>query len=614
MKITGKMLGATSALFMLCAGSAFAQDADDFGGDSFGDDSFGGFEDSSEPVLTWNGEAGASARAWIQGENENESGYTSFYDVSHSRTEANAYAKLDISYSGSSTDLNGRLKFDAATIKDHPEDIIEEVSARGYFGNWQIEAGKIKNVWGKGDKIHVLDNFNANDYTDFIFPDYIDRRLAEPMAKISYASPYSNDSLSDLKFEGIYTPMMTADRFAGEDSILYPYAQQKLTNIVTGIVKHNAAIDLKDALAASEYDDIVDGLQDMSSFSSDGLYEDNIKTLKYGQAGARFTGTFSGIDFGVSYYYGHYKQPSANLGAYIDSVKTGITNATTKYVTEGLTEYSENGSSDFWTAHGAAITQIVTERYGTEITQKVMTDYGAAIQNGTMTQEQATMLVAKDYIPDIAKEYAAAHAQEWYEDGTITVTDKYELPSLNYDQLQVFGLEAAFVLWKFNTRWEFAYNLTEDTAGDNPWIHNNSIGWVAGFDMDLPIHNLNINVQEQGSYVLKNNKVEDGAYAEYDVDYNSDGKYTRNKIIVNISDKWLNEKLTTECTTIYAFETEEWCVQPKISYNVVDGLTFTASGAYIYSNNENGEFYNFTAWDTENHNAAFVQLAAKYQF
>jgi len=178
----------------------------------------------------------------------------------------------------------------------------------------------------------------------------------------------------------------------------------------------------------------------------------------------------------------------------------------------------------------------------------------------------------------------------------------------------VFGLEAAFVLWKFNTRWEFAYNLTEDTAGDNPWIHNNSIGWVAGFDMDLPIHNLNINVQEQGSYVLKNNKVEDGAYAEYDVDYNSDGKYTRNKIIVNISDKWLNEKLTTECTTIYAFETEEWCVQPKISYNVVDGLTFTASGAYIYSNNENGEFYNFTAWDTENHNAAFVQLAAKYQF
>ena len=600
MKITGKMLGATSALFMLCAGSAFAQDADDFGGDSFGDDSFGGFEDSSEPVLTWNGEAGASARAWIRGENKNESGYTSFYDVSHSPTEANAYAKLDISYSGSSTDLNGRLKFDAATIKDHPEDIIEEVSARGYFGNWQIEAGKIKNVWGKGDKIHVLDNFNANDYTDFIFPDYIDRRLAEPMAKIAYASPYSNDSLSDLKFEGIYTPMMTADRFASEDSLLYPYAQQKLTNTVTEIVKHNAAIDLKDALAASEYDDIVDGLQDMSSFSSDGLYEDNIKTLKYGQAGARFTGTFSGIDFGLSYYYGHYKQPSANLEAYVDSVKAGITNATTAYMTEQLTQYAK------YAAGTDSNPGAFMAKYGTEVQSYMTEKYGAAIASGAMTQAQALQAAATAV--------ATAHAEEWYKDGTITVTDKYALPSLNYDQLQVFGLEAAFVLWKFNTRWEFAYNLTEDTAGDNPWIHNNSIGWVAGFDMDLPIHNLNINVQEQGSYVLKNSKVEDGAYAEYDVDYNSDGKYTRNKIIVNISDKWLNEKLTTECTTIYAFETEEWCVQPKISYNVVDGLTFTASGAYIYSNNENGEFYNFTAWDTENHNAAFVQLAAKYQF
>ena len=601
MKITGKMLGATSALFMLCAGSAFAQDADDFGGDSFGDDSFGGFEDSSEPVLTWNGEAGASARAWIRGENENESGYTSFYDVSHSPTEANAYAKLDISYSGSSTDLNGRLKFDAATIKDHPEDIIEEVSARGYFGNWQIEAGKIKNVWGKGDIFHVLDNFYANDYTDFIFPDYIDRRLAEPMAKISYASPYSNDAISDLKFEGIYTPMMTADRFASEDSILYPYAQQKLTNIVTGILAEQS----KATYESNDSSEIVKGIMSLSSFSSDDLYEDNIKTLKYGQAGARFTGTISGIDFGASYYYGHYKQPSANVENYAiysnaDNIKAG---AWQKYYATALSQIKAG-----LTAAGM----------GTAIAAMTDEQIYAAAQAGTFGETAQAAALSETTVKGLVDTeltnngYTLANA----------------LPSLNYDQLQVFGLEAAFVLWKFNTRWEFAYNLTEDTAGDNPWVKNNSIGWVAGFDMDLPIHNLNINVQEQGSYVLKNDKIEDNTVTvgylagnpievpigTADVDYNSDGKYTRNKIIVNISDKWLNEKLTTECTTIYAFETEEWCVQPKISYNVVDGLTFTASGAYIYSNNKNGEFYNFTAWDTENHNAAFVQLAAKYQF
>ncbi|MBR4374921.1 MAG: hypothetical protein IKP49_11230 [Treponema sp.] len=588
MKITGKALGVASALLLIGTGNSFAQEFDDFGG---GDDSFSEFSETTEPSLTWGGEAGAKGRVWIQGENKNESGYTSFYDICHSPTEANAYLKLDINYAGSNTDLNGRLKFDTATIKDNPEDIIDELSARGYFGNWQIEAGKIKNVWGKGDKLHVLDNFNANDYTDFVFPDYIDRRIGEPMLKISHASPFSTDSLSDLKFEGIWTPMMTADRFASS-GLLVPNSMKTLTETVTGIVMHNTAL----AYNNQDLETVVSNLQ----FSSDDLYEDDIKTLRYGQAGARFTGTFSGIDFGVSYYYGHYKQPSANLGAYVDSVKAGITNATTAYMTEQLTQYAK------YAAGTDSNPGAFMAKYGTEVQSYMTEKYGAAISAGQISQADA--------LKASAVAIATAHAQEWYEDGTITVTDTYALPSLNYDQLQVFGLEAAFVLWKFNTRWEFAYNLTEDTAGDNPWVKNNSIAWVAGFDMDLPIHNFNINIQEQGKYILNNDKIEDGVYAEYDVDHNSDGKYTSNQLVVNISDKWLNEKLTTECTTIYVFETKEWCVQPKIAYNVIDGLTFTLSGAYIYSDNENGQFYNFTAWDTVNHNAGFVQLAAKYQF
>ena len=595
MKITGKALGVASALLLIGTGNSFAQEFDDFGG---GDDSFSEFSETTEPSLTWGGEAGAKGRVWIQGENENESGYTSFYDISHSPTEANAYLKLDINYAGSNTDLNGKLKFDTATIKDNPEDIIDELSARGYFGNWQIEAGKIKNVWGKGDKLHVLDNFNANDYTDFVFPDYIDRRIGEPMLKISHASPFSTDSLSDLKFEGIWTPMMTADRFASS-GLLVPNSMKTLTETVTGIVMHNTAL----AYNNQDLETVVSNLQ----FSSDDLYEDDIKTLRYGQAGARFTGTFSGIDFGVSYYYGHYKQPSANLGAYVDSVKAGITNAVTAYAK------SATGQAAIQTKYLEEITALTTNKYAAVYTALV----GQTVKDPA-TNEDVTIAGAAD-IQTLAShaaymEVCQNHAEEWYKDGTIKVTDTYALPSLNYDQLQVFGLEAAFVLWKFNTRWEFAYNLTEDTAGDNPWVKNNSIAWVAGFDMDLPIHNFNINIQEQGKYILNNDKIEDGVYAENDVDYNSDGKYTSNQLVVNISDKWLNEKLTTECTTIYVFETKEWCVQPKIAYNVIDGLTFTLSGAYIYSDNENGQFYNFTAWDTVNHNAGFVQLAAKYQF
>jgi hypothetical protein len=571
MKISKKVAG-TACITAMLAGAAFAQE--DFGGFEGGD--FGTFEEeSSTPTLTWNGEAGVDGRMWLDTEN----GYDKANDVANSATEADAYLKLEMNYSGENTDLNGKIKLDSASIKDNPEDVIDEFTARGYFGNWQIEAGKMKTVWGKGDKLHVLDNFNANDYTDFIFPEYIDRRIAEPMVKIAWVPSYAGDLVSNIKVEGVYTPMMTADRFATSGQLV-PYTQTALTGSVTEKVETamssyltpfvTAELTAQSVMAEAKATDFTDStkagafiskyaatlvpygldtlnpaetlesaihnyvaktksdsitaqtkaLMNASGISSDptALYADT-HNIRYGQAGLRVTGTVGSFDLGASYYYGHYKQPTVDYGK-VDS-------------------YIEN------------------------------------VINGTGVSDD----------------------------------DKF----IDYDELQVFGLEAAFLVWKFNTRWEFAYNLTRDFDGTNPYIKNNSIAWVGGFDMDLPIHNVNINIQETGKLILKNDEV-DKLGAIGDTDYNSDGKYTNNQLVINISDKWLNEKLTTECTTIYGIECKEWCVQPKVSYNVVDGLTFTARGAYIYADNANGQFYNFTAENTKHHRKAFVQLSAKYQF
>ncbi|BDC96313.1 hypothetical protein [Treponema saccharophilum] len=571
MKISKKVAG-TACITAMLAGAAFAQE--DFGGFEGGD--FGTFEEeSSTPTLTWNGEAGVDGRMWLDTEN----GYDKANDVANSATEADAYLKLEMNYSGENTDLNGKIKLDSASIKDNPEDVIDEFTARGYFGNWQIEAGKMKTVWGKGDKLHVLDNFNANDYTDFIFPEYIDRRIAEPMVKIAWVPSYAGDLVSNIKVEGVYTPMMTADRFATSGQLV-PYTQTALTGSVTKKVETamsnyltpfvTAELHAQSVMAEAKATDFTDStkagaffskykttlvpygldtlnptetlesaihnyvaktksdsitaqtkaLMNASGISSDptALYADT-HNIRYGQAGLRVTGTVGSFDLGASYYYGHYKQPTVDYGK-VDS-------------------YIEN------------------------------------VINGTGVSDD----------------------------------DKF----IDYDELQVFGLEAAFLVWKFNTRWEFAYNLTRDFDGTNPYIKNNSIAWVGGFDMDLPIHNVNINIQETGKLILKNDEV-DKLGAIGDTDYNSDGKYTNNQLVINISDKWLNEKLTTECTTIYGIECKEWCVQPKVSYNVVDGLTFTARGAYIYADNANGQFYNFTAENTKHHRKAFVQLSAKYQF
>ena len=573
----------------------------DFGGDDMG----GGFEESSVPAVTISGEVGADARAWIGAENKDTGrydtkAYESFYDFSKTLIDANAHANVELNYAGDYTDANIKFKINPSTLKKYHEDIIDEVSLGGSFkeGRFLLKAGKMKEVWGKGDKVHVLDNFNANDYTDFIFPDYIDRRIGEIMFKATVNLSWDYN----LKLEGIFTPWMTADRFA-DSGMLVPYAQTKLTDTVKSILKMQAST----TYASGDTDAIVNGIMGLSDFSTDSLYEDNIRTLKYAQGGARLTGTLGGIDWGASYYYGHYKQPSANVQRYAiysnsGSIKEG---AWTSYETAAAGQIAAaltaagQGSAIAGMTNSQIIAAAKAGSFGTEL---------QTAANSVYSEDQIKAAVDSELT---ANGYTLANA----------------LPSLNYDQLQVFGLEAAFVLWKLNTRWEFAYNLTEDIAGDNPWVKNNSIAWVAGFDIDLPIHNLNLNVQEQGSYILKNDKIENnkvtvGTLAGQpievpigtaDVDYNSDGKYTRNKIIVLLSDKWLNEKLTTEVQGIYGIECQEFMVAPKIEYNVIEGLTFGLRGVYLFSDNVNGEFYNFTQ-NSENHNKVFVELTAKYQF
>ena len=410
--------------------------------------------------------------------------------------------------------------------------------------------------------MHVLDNFNANDYTDFIFPDYIDRRLGEIMMKAAYTFPNEQN----IKIEGVYTPTMTPDRFASS-GILKPFRVSTLESTVKSLV----ATQLESAIKAGNYSSIIN----YASFSADDLYADT-KTLRYGQAGLRFTGTFGGFDVGASYYYGHTKQPSANLYGVV------------------APQVYKNAAE---TAKAAAT--------------KAATAAALAAAAGNATEAATAQAEAIKY-QSAALSYAAL------------ATSSLAMPSLDYDAVQVFGLEMATVIWKFNTRWEFAYNLTNDIAGDDPWVKNNWISWVGGFDIDLPLHNLNLNMQETGSVVINSDNIGDRkidlgggnsfSLKEYDVDYNSDDRYHTNKIIVLLKDTFMNEKISIELQGIWGIENQEFVLIPRFNFNVFDGLTFNAQMAYIYSDNENGEFYQFTAANDEHHNQLFVQLGAKYSF
>lgn len=459
-------------------------------GSGFGDSSFSAdTSSSSTPALVFSGSADVAGRLYVG----------SGAEAKDSPVSCVPELKLNMDYSTDKVEFQAKLKLNQTILQNYPEDVIDELIIRGFLGDFVVEAGKMKVVWGKGDKIHVLDNFNANDYLDFIYPDYIDRRLAMPMVKVAYTGMLS------ARFEAVYTPFMTPDRYA-TDGLWVPSDYTSMVNdVITPIVMHNAKLVgaaqgtlAQTALAQTAY---------LAQNSSASKYYPNTNKLKYGQFGLRATGTIGTFDWGASYFLGRMKQPSFD---------------------KSILVYNQKNSSATW-----------------------------------------------------------------------------EYPTLDYDLVQVFGLEGATVLGPFNTRFELAYNMTKDVAGDDGAVHNNSIAWVAGFDIDLPISNLNLNFQTTGSVFTGINKIKDNG--ALDIDYNDDGFYSNNKIILGITDSFMHENLKTELNLVWGIERGDFIMIPKVTYTLLEGLDCTLSGMYIYSGNSNGEFTSFE-------DNSFIQAKLVYAF
>lgn len=490
--------------------SSFATAQDMDFGDDFGSDFGGDFGDTASSssfaatALSVNGEAQVNFRAYVDDEG------TSGLPIDEWNTWVDPKGKLGLNYSNDSVSADVKFALSKDIITDYKADIIDELTLEAYLGNFVIQAGKMKVVWGKGDKLHVIDNFNANDYKDFLIPDYIDRRISEPMVRVLYNAPNDAGPFTSNRFEFIWTPFMTADRYAASGRWV-PTQVKELKNQLTEIAgKAIGTQGVKDSAAAQEQSLYTKMLSNSSSLA-DNLYPD-LYQLKYMQAGARFTTTTGSWDWGLSYYFGRDKRASFDY---------------------------EN------------------------------------IVHGTYVEK--------------------------YPKGTAGEDDKF----IDYDFLQVFGVEAAKTFGAYNFRAEAAYNLTQDVAGDNPRIHNNSVAWVFGFDRDLPISELNFNLQTQGKYIINHDEIDD---SKNSIDTENSTYETDNKLVLNISDNLAHGKIKPEVSAIYGFEHFDLIIMPKVTWYVSDGLEFSASGMYMQSFIESrSEFGNW-------HNNSFVQIAAKYTF
>lgn len=503
--------------------SSFATAQDMDFGDDFGSDFGGDFGDTASSssfaatALSVNGEAQVNFRAYVDDEG------TSGLPIDEWNTWVDPKGKLGLNYSNDSVSADVKFALSKDIITDYKADIIDELTLEAYLGNFVIQAGKMKVVWGKGDKLHVIDNFNANDYKDFLIPDYIDSRISEPMVRVLYNAPNDAGPFTSNRFEFIWTPFMTADRYAASGRWV-PTQVKEMKERLTGIAKKSientvsemekARIDIikGDNTKQAEFEDLnktyISQLSNSSSLA-DNLYPD-LYQLKYMQAGARFTTTTGSWDWGLSYYFGRDKRASFDY--------------------------------------------------------KNMANYVQKYLKGTAEED-----------------------------------DKF----IDYDFLQVFGIEAAKTFGAYNFRAEAAYNLTKDVAGDDPKVHNNSLAWVFGFDRDLPVSELNFNLQTQGKYIINHDEIDD---SKNSIDTEKSTYKTDNKLVLNISDNLAHGKIKPEVSAIYGFEHFDLIIMPKVTWYVSDGLEFSASGMYMQSFIESrSEFGNW-------HNNSFVQIAAKYTF
>lgn len=499
--------------------------------------------------------------------------------------EGGADAELDVKYSGNSADAQIKLNLNSSTILENPEDILKEAYLTAYFGNLKIDAGKMNIVWGKGDKLHILDNFNADDYTDFIIPDYLERRIATPMLRTSYGFNFSNNLLSNMKLEAVYTPFLPVDKFSSSGRWV-PSQVENLTENVSS----------KAVLYLSER------VQNLENARLEASTANALKTLGTDEANKKLSEIIT-----QAVNDGKISIDATKVGELMATGKTQA-EATNIVAAQTYSEYLEKNLSSANTAYILALNNVSALQNDSNFLypNTNLLKYGQAGTRFTATIGSVDFGLSYYYghykSPSFNATKFDSCIEKYLAGETLNDDDKF----LAYDTKQTFGVEAATILWHFNLRGEAAYNLTEDVDGTNPWIHNNSVQWLCGFDIDLPFWNMNVNIQETGTYILKNDKITGSTYELYDVDYNKNG-YSNNKIVANITSSFVNEKIAPEVTVLYGIENGDLVVLPKLTVKPTGDVSFIASGMYIWCRDDSSEF---AAWNKNN----FVQLGASINF
>jgi hypothetical protein len=272
-----------SASFLSAQEFGFGNDSDDDGGtNSSGFGSFG----ASALTVTISGEVSAELL-----------GYTDDFSNGATHTSLGDVFSGKLNFSAGTQYAEGVINLKLQTTSQPVT--IDEAYARAYFGGLEIEGGLRKLTWGKADSFGPLDIINPLDYSELTnLGDIMNLKIARPLIHASYRAG------SFTKIEVLFVPSFEPLRFAEEGR--WVPAQMAQLNELSSLNEEDIKKNLPPGLASM----LPPGMLD--DFKVD-INQPDVSTIKYAQAGARFTTTIGPADLGLQYYYGRITRPAATF-------------------------------------------------------------------------------------------------------------------------------------------------------------------------------------------------------------------------------------------------------------------------------------------------------------
>jgi hypothetical protein len=242
-----------------------------------------------------------------------------------SKLNFDAKSKIGEVHIGLKFDVGGfdpALRGEAAAMND-PVHVIDfdEIYAKAFFGDFELDVGKMKITWGRADSMGPEDIINPYDFSDMT---HLDDMLKLKYANILVHGAYRFGQAS--KAEIVFSPVFIPWRYATKGRWLPAQASDLIGELTQYMHEGDVKKYAKSKLDAVSLNSIAPDMTSLSNF----------------QIGARYTTTIAQVaDIGVQYYYGYKYIPAydkAKFGAITGALGSAADNAAVDTAVAGLNQ------------------------------------------------------------------------------------------------------------------------------------------------------------------------------------------------------------------------------------------------------------------------------------